>query len=160
MENSYKNKIKHSWSVICGNSITDTETNNISLNNIIEQIQINYDKSLLENNIPEKGIIVPVNFEIVSMWQKIVDKNNDISFDAKIELTDPTGKLLGEFPYKLEIKKDLERLRAKTKFNGLKITIPGEYIFTIKIKDGKNFISVGEAYLQVKIAIKQQRLNK
>ena len=63
-----KSKIEHVWSVLCEKSVIDSETNNLSLTNILEEIQI---------SLKEKGIIdssektVPINFELVTMWRKI-----------------------------------------------------------------------------------------
>lgn len=145
--------VQHLWSIVCSNSVVDAESNNISLNNILEEIQVSHGKSTLEESVSRKGIIVPINFEVVSLWKKLIDKNNDLNTNTEVRVIDPNGNLLAQFPYKLEIKKGLERLRTRLKFNGLKVTIPGEYTFKINIEENGVFVNAGDAYLQVKLAV-------
>lgn len=52
--------IDHVWTVLCSHAITDTDTNNLTLYNTIEQV------SVLE--APQPGAILGLTFEVVSFW--------------------------------------------------------------------------------------------
>ncbi len=55
--------IEHYWTVLCSNSVIDSESNNISLLNVLEQINI-------QDTPPEKGEIkgLPFPSQIVTLW--------------------------------------------------------------------------------------------
>jgi len=42
-------EIKQIWSILCESSVIDQETNNITLNNIIEEIQISSKDKIVSN---------------------------------------------------------------------------------------------------------------
>ena len=144
--------IKHIWTVLCRSSVVDNETNNISLQDILERLQINVslnDKNV--NNIPE-GIIVPFNFEIVTMWAREDFSNKkEIKVDAKIEILDPSGKKLGEMLNNFVMLPEYRRMRNRGKSGNIKLTSSGKYVFRVSAKEENEdkFIEVAEIPLEV-----------
>lgn len=55
--------IDHVWSILCGKSTTDRETNNLSLFEVIEQINV-----LGPLPEPAAKMALPMPFELVSLW--------------------------------------------------------------------------------------------
>lgn len=152
--------IQHVWSVLCTNSVIDQETNNISLNNILEEIQIKKNVNNLvskSDRNSNKREAVLLNFELVSFWKKFIPKEEKIHFKTLIKVIDPKGENLHEILQTIEMKENIERFRSRIKFNALPFTEVGEYIFQINAKDGKEFIEVGKIPLQVKIAIDKNK---
>ncbi|MGD1003428.1 MAG: hypothetical protein ABR884_02535 [Minisyncoccia bacterium] len=148
-----KKKIEHLWSILCERSLVDEETKNITLTNVLEsmQVQIQLSKDVTIGGdlfTAEKN--VPVNFELVTAWKRL--EEGEIKEPVRVECLDPNGKLLATYEYKVEIAKSLERFRFRTRFNGFKFTVPGNYRFVTKIHQGSGYREVGTTFFDVKIA--------
>lgn len=147
--------MQHVWSVLCGRSVIDIETNNLSLFDVFEDLKVDVKSNTLsETNggTINKKINIPIKYEVVSMWSK--DKDIKVATGTmQIELIDPTGKSLKSFNHNLEIKEAYNRIRSRIKITGIELTISGTYIYRIKLKEGdkENFRTVVEIPLAVKI---------
>src|SRR3989338_249472 len=82
--------IKHAWTVLCQKSIMDQETNNISLD-VLEQLNV---KDL---SFPEeaKGIIFPIQMEIVSLWYR-TQKDQGLKGKSQQRIIAPNGEEVGK----------------------------------------------------------------
>ncbi len=151
------NNIKHAWSVICQSSIVDKDSNNISLQNVIEQVQVNVStegaKAFRSKN-PNFGNKLPINFpvQIVSLWRNL---DTSIVPEAVIgvEFFDNQGELMqkAEFPFAFEEGK--VRIRTIVNIPGVNIVGGGMYLFKIKIKESEqgSFSDVAEIPFEVVI---------
>ncbi len=148
-------KAKHLWTVIAQGSVTDSLTNNLSINNVLEQIQIGKHDASGKTIIPTKGEAIPINFQIISLWKKLTDQKDEFSIDGKLEVLDPSGKVLVSQLYSIAMMKDKERMRSIINFQGFKITLPGEYTFKLYARDNSrdNFVEVAEDYLTIQFSI-------
>lgn len=143
--------IRHIWTALCRESIIDQDTNNISLLNIFERLEVGVND--LDRKIQNKEKIgVPINFEIISLWRRN-SQQKDALGDVDIEVLRPDGEVSKKFSYKLEIKDPLVRMRSRFRINGFEVTTSGDYIFRVKIKeDGdKEFKTTAEVPLEVHI---------
>ncbi len=142
--------LQHVWSVLCSNSSVDQQTNNVSLYNVLEQIEV--DKEAFDAKIkePEKDIVAGITYEIISLFKKS-NKDKKIVGEQKIEIIDPEAKILMDKSHSLEIPENSGRVRFRIQFQGLKLTVPGEYIFKVSIKDSETneFETVAELPLQI-----------
>jgi len=146
-------KIEHLWSILCEKSVIDQETNNISLTNVLEsiQVQIQLAKDVsIEGNLLTAEKALPINFELVTAWRRLGE--GEIKEPARVECFDPNGKLLATYDYKVEMVKSSERYRFRTRFNGFKFTVPGNYRFVTKLRQGSGYKEVGAAFFDVKMA--------
>ena len=100
--------IDHIWSLLCGKSSTDRETNNLSLFDVIEQIN-------LLGPVPEPGqqTLLPMPFELISLWSRS-DPTHAEESTARIKLLAPNSVelLTQEFPINLN---PVIRLRTQMK---------------------------------------------
>lgn len=124
--------MKHIWSVLCKKSIIDADTNNISLNEILEEVSF---------NIPfDKDLKLPTSFnfdyEIVSFWTSTSPKGGE-KFYTEVEFIDPDKKTLNKLEQEIMFPENKKRLRTRIKANGLNATREGEYILKIKAKEKK-----------------------
>ncbi|MCE9643268.1 MAG: hypothetical protein K8Q97_03010 [Candidatus Andersenbacteria bacterium] len=125
--------IKHIWSVLCQKSVIDSDTNNITLFDILERIDI---EIKIENpQLPEpERINIPINFEIVSFFEN-TDPLKNTSGDNIIEFCDSKGQVLNSFKQEVKMPKGMKRLRARFKINGLAVNkVSSDYVFRIKLK--------------------------
>lgn len=146
-----ENLIQHIWTILCSSSSIDSQTNNVSLYNIIEEVgfQLQPTNGQQVNFSEKKGL--PFNMEVVSLWKRTNQEN--LVADAKVELLDPSNQKMQEALYKLEFKPQHQRMRFIIKMNGITITSQGEYNFSILLKeDGSdNFKEVARIPIVVKI---------
>ena len=150
------NKIKHHWTILCGSSSVDRQTNNISLFNIIEQLSLNIKRENWEKALKEKkeGFLARTQFEIVTLWEK-EEPEDEISAEVEVRLVDPKGNVLHKQPYQLSFAKQVKRHRQRLTWSGMKLTQAGVYIFSINIKypDATQFEEVETVKLLVNIKI-------
>jgi|SRR3989344_2149542 len=125
---------RHIWSVLCTNSSIDQQTNNVSLYNVIEQIHI--DKAAFEavTKNPEEVVVANIVFEIVSLWKKD-ESAEDLKVEQRLDMLDPTGKLLDSVKNEFKIPAKVTRFRFKLQINGMKVTAPGEYNYVLNVKN-------------------------
>ncbi len=131
--------------MLCEGSSIDQKKNNLTLFNIIEQLNINIGQKL-----DGEEIIVPVNMEIVTLWS-VENTEKSSNADIEIELIDPRKKVLSTMKYKLEIPEKIRRGRSIGSIRNLKVTESGDYIFRIKIRSTRqmSFIEAGEVSLEI-----------
>ncbi len=107
--------IDHVWSVLCRRSSIDRETNNISLFDVVEQLQ------LFEGSEVPSSVAGP--FEIVSLWTRSAEPTRG---EAQISLRGPSGRLLIP-PLLQEIDlREARRLRARQRLSLIPIEGSGE----------------------------------
>jgi len=75
-------KLQHRWSILCRESSIDSQTNNISLFNILEQVGID-----AEVFAEKKGGAIPMNLELVTLWEKQVEEEG-VDAEVEVELQD------------------------------------------------------------------------
>lgn len=117
--------IDHVWTVVCSRAVIDRESNNVSLQNVIEQITIRGE--------PILDTVVPIPLDVVTLW---VRTNTDMPGQAHTRLTflSPSGTVLGSLESEVDLS-EYERYRARTHFQALPVTEPGRYIFRIELQN-------------------------
>ncbi len=144
-ENGTQN-VRHVWSVLCNSSILDAETQNLTINNVLENFGINIAKELVEKKNADKtsGYAVQANLHIVSKLMKKIS-NKDIDLELKYQEVDPDGKVLHTVPVqRIEFKKQYKNLRLRTNFAPLLVNQSGDYYIRVLLKelDESDFIEV------------------
>lgn len=140
--------IKHIWSVLCQESIINQDNNMISLNNIIEEINLKQNKNKISKNSTK--VLVPINHEIVSFLSKS-DKNKQVKIQLKLTLLDPNMDKLEEKKFDVIIPVSKDKMRTRIKFASIPITTEGNYVYLVSIKQNKEFETVAQIPLEVKI---------
>lgn len=143
--------LEHIWSVICNNSSVDQQSNSVSLFNVLEQVAIeNKAFDEISNTTDKKGVLILHKFEIVTLW-KIKPNQKSLKFEQKLELIDPNKDILDTFTIPLEFEAGKSRLRFKTELPGLKVTVPGDYVFRVSLQSTlkKEWIEVTELPIEV-----------
>ncbi len=129
----HKNEyVDHIWSVIAASSAIDRDTNSLSLFNVVEEVTIERNQN--DAPFPAEGIVVPIQFELLTLWRKKVPDAHIVA-DVEVEERDPSGASLQKMIYKLEIAPPHGRLRFRMKMNGFKVTTAGDYAFVLRIRE-------------------------
>ena len=152
-------KIKHIWSVLCKESVIDQADNNVSIHGVLEQLTIVLTLINKVGKLPEK-LSVPLNYEIVSLWQRSKEIES-IKGDIEYILLDPDNKELLKNTQSMEIPKISRRFRSRMKISGLPLSKEGDYTLQVKVKEaGANtFHLVAEIPLEIKINLEKSQIN-
>lgn len=152
--NKKNNKIKHIWSLVCTSTAVDKISNNISLFNVIEQLNIPIIKEDLVK-IGQKAISIPINFEIVNQFEILSKVNN---FEVRLDFLDPAGVCLMKTEHELEIpnNSNTKNIRFIVKISKIKITSSGKYYISVSVRepDEKEFEEVYKIPLSIDISLK------
>lgn len=128
--------MKHIWSVLCQRSIIDHSSNNISLIDVLEQLNINVSPEQVAKQSVE-GIVIPINVDIVSLWAKDGNENKVANFEVVVEFDDPDGKELKSFNKSVEVAQNYQRIRTQIRIANLQIFRSGIHHIRIRIKEGE-----------------------
>lgn len=150
-----KNKINHVWSVACQSSVIDGSTNNISIFNTLEEVQIDIKPQKPGEKVEINGPInLPMHFDIISLWHRD-NVSKDFIADNQIDFLSPNGKVLQSFTQPFVFKDSKKRWRTKLQVDGLLVDDEGDYSFQVKLRepDQTSFRVVATIPLEVKIKI-------
>jgi hypothetical protein len=153
-----KNKnIEHIWTIVCSRSVLDSETNNLSLNNVIEKFTVPLHKDDIEKSKKEGSVSFMINteFEVVSLLRN-TEKEKAGIFDTRIRLLNPKGESLATaHEQKIALKEGVSNLRLRSRFNQLLVQESGVYTVVMDIKsvEETEYIQVGSIPLEVEINI-------
>jgi len=128
-------KISHIWSIICTNSITDQDTKNISLFNLVEKYTLKINKEEAKKIKDKDKLVTPFNQEIVSRFMKEV-KNESVIFDLKVDIITPAGKIIeNKNVATINFDKELQNIRIKNRIGNIPVEESGLYHFSVKTKE-------------------------
>lgn len=150
--------VKHVWSVLCRHSIIDNESNNISLQEVLEKLHMDIGIKAKNPQPTLDKITVPFRFEIVTLWSREDYKDKEErKVDVKIEIFDPHGKRIGEMVNSFVLTPNFKRMRGRARSENMSLTVSGKYVFRVsgKEKGDKDFDKVAELPLEVEIARKR-----
>lgn len=142
--------VKHVWSVLCRRSVIDKESNNLSIYDVFEQLNVGLK---IRQGTPQNVFNIPIDFEVVSLWVKD-NKKEHYKGDFEIEVVNPSGRTAKIFGQKLEMPSEMRRLRSVVRIKGLVVDEGGDYLFKVNIKkEGeKTFETVIELPLEVNLS--------
>ncbi|OGI67531.1 hypothetical protein A3A05_00135 [Candidatus Nomurabacteria bacterium RIFCSPLOWO2_01_FULL_41_12] len=142
------------WGLLCSLSSVDQERNNISLFNVVEQINIPIE-FFVQQKKENKNLVFPFSYEVVLCWRRTLDigiSNEEILADFKIKVVDPSGKILQEILSPLKFPKGIKRLRSRLVMQGMLASMAGDYAYHVEIKlpNQNDFEKVLEIPLEVR----------
>ncbi len=139
--------MKHAWTILCQKAIIDKVTNNLSLIDSVEELNI----SLAANDLDKTPRALPVSFEIVSFWY---DNNpqTESKGTLQVEIYNSKNTKLHEFHHEFVIPKNYKRMRTRIIVKGLPFSEPGDYIFKIKYQkpDQTNYTLATELPFEIR----------
>lgn len=132
--------IEHIWSILCSRSVIDSETNNVSIQNIIEQIVIKAE--------PTENGFLPIDIELITLWGREETDKAEEGIE-KVTFVTPSGKSEVISETNIDLTK-AERHRQRLKLQGLPISESGRYYFKVETKnDDGNWIQVSSIPLKI-----------
>jgi hypothetical protein len=122
--------IDHVWTVICSRAIIDKDSNNVSIQNVLEQVTVGIE--------PMPETLIPMSFEVITLWAR-GDPSKPIRGRMRLTFLFPSGQAFEE-PVEAEINLSrTERQRQIFRFPGLPVTEPGRHIIRIEcLEEGES----------------------
>jgi hypothetical protein len=124
--------IDHIWSVLCSRSIVDSETNTVSIHDVIEQIKINTE--------PVPDGFLPISLEVITLWGRAKTDTPDEGVERVLFET-PSGKSIVVSEARIDLSA-AQRHRQRVKFTGLRLGESGRYYFKVELKNGDEWKQV------------------
>jgi len=114
--------IRHIWSVLCQSASFDAQTNNVSLQNILE--------SIIVFGEPDATHPAIIQAEIVSLWAR---ENIGLPATGQMQAyyIDPNGNLASPITLELNLSQGIFH-RTRINIPGLPLIAKGEYIFRVE----------------------------
>ncbi|MFH1652458.1 MAG: hypothetical protein ABIE74_00215 [Pseudomonadota bacterium] len=138
--------IEHAWTTVCQKSIIDKDSNNISLD-ILEQLSIQMP------SIPAdaKGIIFPIQIEIVSLWYKGLNTKGK-KYSARLKIKSPSDDIISKKDMEVDLT-NTQRYRTRIKLNGLPIKkqSSGYFYFITEVKLNNKWKEVSKIPVEVRL---------
>lgn len=150
--NGTKN-LRHVWSVLCSSSVLDADSNNLSLNNLVEKLTFHVTKEveLEKKKAGATGYLMSVQLELVTRFYKITEEA--VAFEIKMDVINAKGKLMGSVnPNNFGIKSGIKNMRIRTKLNQLPTDEQGgDYTLSILVKEAgeSEFTEVDQIPLEI-----------
>jgi hypothetical protein len=145
--------LKCVWGLICSMSAIDQQKNNISLFNVIDQLNIpktEFEKLTSQND----GMLLPIPHELVLLWRRALELqfcDEELKTDIKLSLIDPRGKIISETLTPLHFPARKRSMRFRMQVGAFKITTKGDYVYRVEVVQPNTtiFTKVLEVPLQV-----------
>ncbi|MFC2052873.1 hypothetical protein ACFLV7_01045 [Chloroflexota bacterium] len=116
--------IEHVWTVICSKAVIDRTTNNVSLQTVLEQLEIKGE--------PKPDGLVPMQFDVMSLWSRS-DDNKPCEGFVRLTYVSPSGKALINIEGKINLL-NTERFRSNIHSQGIPIGEGGRYKFKVDLQ--------------------------
>lgn len=144
--------IRHVWSVLCGKSVIDRDTNNISLFEVTERIQ------LIIGGIGALPQGAPINLELITLWARL-EPNTPADCQMRVRLLAPDGHELSTFPPSRINLTTASRVRQRIRIQGILLDGTGWYDWEVayRLTDGGEWIVATRVPLEIVLV---QRANE
>lgn len=126
----------HIWSVVCYKGSLDSFTNQVSLIDIIENINVRLGNELVAVVASGKTPMLPIKMEVVSFWERS-ERDTPESFEMRVALLCPDGT---QRTPNQAFRPDLRtapRARTFNRLDRFPYRGPGKYMFQIQCRDGE-----------------------
>lgn len=144
-------KIKHAWSILCSGFSIDRSSNNATLFNVIEQINVPRSNLIKVSSSDKDEVAIPIDISLVSSWHKI--GTISVSADIRVEISDPVGNKRELENYHVDMPDDVHRVRLLASWQGIRASVSGKYVFSLFVRemDSDDFVKDGEVSVDVHI---------
>jgi len=118
--------IHHVWTVLCTRAVIDRDTNNVTLQNVIEQLNVQGE--------PRPGARLNGSYVIMTLWSRA---DMDVPCTGFVRLTylSPSGVALDAFETQVDLSGITRRTRTRVSFQGLPVEEGGLYTFRVELWD-------------------------
>ena len=145
--------MNHIWSVISEKVTIGQDSNNLSLINIIEQLNISSSlEELTKATSSENGVVVPFNLVFTSLWVKEEEElSEEVGLELQLKIIDPEQKTIGSIENKVVVKENHKRIRTRFKLDNFRVTGSGMYKLVILKKENDEYKEIKSIPLDISL---------
>lgn len=144
--------LRHVWSVLCTKTVIDVETNNISLFEVIEQLQVR--RPLAGKGNARFHVENPFGFQWVSLWTR-AEHDKATQGHARDRVFDPSGALAFGGEYEVDLRQKPRTRVRRTVSTVFKAS--GRYEFCTEVKSGRTWKEVSRIPLTVSVETETEK---
>lgn len=145
--------IKHIWSVLCQKSSVDQQSNNVSLFDVFEALEVDINPAPNIKSPSNSEYNIPVQYQVVTLLSKIKTDPKDTQYNIRITLVNPDEKEKILVDQNLTFVANKKRMRSINQIQGLPVNKSGDYHFIVELKEDGKFEKVADLPLEVKLNI-------
>jgi hypothetical protein len=133
-----QSSIRVMWGVVCSLSSIDQQKNNISLFNVITQLNVpksDFDKAKQGGH---KGLAIVAPHEVVVMFRRIFAQgvgSDELNVDVKVSFVNPSGQVIGEVLSPIKFLPNVKTHGHRINFNNFPIQGEGSYEYRVSIME-------------------------
>ncbi|SRR6266478_2542782 len=137
--------IQHAWSILCTKSIVDPETKNMTVVEVIEQLNLAPNTTF--------PVIVPFQMEFVSTWYRS-DPNQGERGTGRLGIANPDGTAVAGNQFAIDLTA-FYRAHVVVRSSGIGLVAAGVYQFVVDVKgEGReDWQTVARIPLNVAVAV-------
>ena len=140
--------MRHVWTVYCNERLVDADTNNVSLIQVLEQLNFEVSESDLRE--PKRVVLDSM---LVTLWARRENAPN--SGEMRITFLDPDGTDFGEpVSHPVDLGEQL-RARVFTTVKGIVVKDSGIYHWVIESRDddGDEWVEVSRVPVEIRVEV-------
>lgn len=115
--------IDHVWTILGSRAVIDKRTNNVSIQNVVEQLTV--------FGMPDPESRIAIELELVSFWIRS-DPNTPAQGRMRLVVVSPSGKCAEPLETELDLTAH-ERLRVPIRFESFPCDEAGRYYFRVEL---------------------------
>ena len=120
--------IDHVWTLVCSQSVIDTESLNLSIHNVLEQINVSVEQTA--------DLVIDLPHTIVSLWVRS-ETTAPARGTSRVCLVDPAGEKTAVSEMPVDLTK-AESVRHRIIRRGLRIAGSGRHLIQVELlEDGQ-----------------------
>lgn len=141
------------WSVLCHHGIVDKFTNNLTVVNQIDQLNVPPPPVPMVSSVRVKksngvkAVLLPISLCVVTVWEREKRAISEVA-KGRCTLIGPTKQRLAVFEFDVNLRKTL-RARFLGSLPGLPVSGEGTYRFLLQVRRGAGWLRVGEVTFDV-----------
>jgi hypothetical protein len=133
--------IEHVWSVLCSRAVVDRYSNNVSMQNVVEQISISEE--------PRPDAVLGSQMDLITFWTR-AGNDEPGRGESRVYVISPSGERRPSIEQKVDLTKHA-RLRNRLTIQMLKVAESGRYSFVVEYRNhgDEDWTRVASVPLQV-----------
>lgn len=116
--------ITHVWTVLCTHAVVDRDSNNVSIQNVLEQITVDAE--------PAEGLALPLPHETVTLWIR-TDPEVPAAGRMRLRLVGPSGREFASHEQEIDLT-DHEGFRSRNRFRVMPLMEEGQHWFRVDLR--------------------------
>lgn len=117
--------IDHVWTVLCSRAVVDKSSNNVSLQNVIEQVAVEAE--------PTPGALIAMRPQVVTLWARS-EPDNPVRGRARLTMRGPSGKDFGLVESEINLSEH-QRYRSLATLEGLPAEEAGRHWIIVESRE-------------------------